>query len=53
MVLTCEGPYCWDRRTGQTRWKMEDGFLPTWWLRPDGRCARLGDQNVFETIDDM
>ena len=53
MILTCGGPFYWDRRTGETRWKMEDGCLPCWWLRPDGRHVRLGDQKVFETIDDM
>ena len=30
---------------------MEDGYSPSWLLRPDGRCVRLGDGEVFETLD--
>ena len=51
MILTSEEPYHWDRRTGETRWQMEDGYLPSWWWRPDGRHVRLGDEKIFETID--
>ena len=32
---------------------MEDGWLPAWWLQPDGRCVSPVTQEVFETIDDM
>ena len=42
MVLTSEGPCCWDRCTGETRWKMEDGYLPSWWLRPMAAVSVLG-----------
>ena len=45
--------YDWDRRTEETRWKMEDGYLPKLVVWPDGRYVRLGDQKVFETIDEM
>ena len=43
MILTDQGPHYWDRRTGETRWQMEDGYRPSWWLRPDGRYERLGE----------
>ena len=43
MVLTGEGLYYWNRRTGETRWKMEDGYLPSRWLRPDGCFVDLRD----------
>ena len=52
MILTDQGPHYWDRDPGETRWQMEDGYSPFWWLRPDGRYVRLGDGKVFETIDD-
>ena len=51
MVLSGERLYFWNRCTGETRWTMEDGYLPSWSLRPDGRYVRLGDGEVFETLD--
>ena len=51
MILTDQGPYFLNRRTGETRWQMEDGYRASWWLRPDGRCVRLGDGDIFETLD--
>ena len=35
----------------ETHWQMEDGYRPSWCLRPDGRCMRLGDGEIFETLD--
>ena len=32
---------------------MEDGYKPRWWLRPNGRCVRLADEKIFETLDGM
>ena len=32
---------------------MEDGYSLSWWLRPDGRNVRLGDGQIFETIDGL
>ena len=46
-------PYFWDRRTGETCWEMEKGYLASWWLRPDGFYVRVADGTVFETIDDL
>ena len=51
MVLTDQEPYCWDRVTGETRWRMEAGYTPSWCLRPDGCYIRLGDGEIFETLD--
>ena len=51
--LEPSGTSSWDRRTGQTRWQMEDGYGPSWWLRPDGRYVRPGDGEIFETLDGM
>ena len=51
MVLTDQEPYFWDRVTGETRWRMEAGYGPSWCLRPDGRYMRLGDGEIFETLD--
>ena len=51
MVLSGERLYFWNRRTGESRWMMEDGYSPSWCLRPDGRYVRLGDGEVFETLD--
>ena len=53
MVNSGEQLYYWDRHTGETRWKMKDGWSPHWWLRPDGRHVYLATQRVHETIDDM
>ena len=53
MNPTDQGPYYWDRDTGETRWQMEDGYRASWWLRPDGRYVRLGDGEIFETLDSM
>ena len=52
LLFTVEAPYNGDR-TGETRWVMEDGYLPFWWLRPGGRCERLREGEVFEMIDDL
>ena len=43
MILTDQGLYCWNRDTVESRWKLEDGFLPGWWLRPDGHYVDLRD----------
>ena len=32
---------------------MEDGYRPSWWLRPDGSYVRLGVGEIFETLDGM
>ena len=53
MILTDQGAYYWDRDTEETRWRMDDGYGPSWWLRPDGRNARLGDGEIFERLDEM
>ena len=45
LVNAGEGPYYWNRRTGETCWEMEEGYSP------DGRYVRLGDLKVFETLD--
>ena len=37
-----QGPYSWNRDTEETRWQMDDGFLPRWW-RSDGYLVDLGD----------
>ena len=29
------------------------GYLPFWWLRPDGRYERVRDGKVFDNIDDV
>ena len=50
MVLSGERLYFWNRCTGESRWTMEDGYSPSWLLRPDGRYVRLGDGEVFETL---
>ena len=33
--------------------ELEEGYLASWWLRPDGFYVRLADGTVFETIDDL
>ena len=43
MLLTDQGPFYWNRDTGESRWKLGDGFLPGWWLRPDGHNVDLRD----------
>ena len=53
MVLSGERLYFWNRCTGESRWMMEDGYSPSWLLRPDGRYVRLGDGEVFETLDGL
>ena len=53
MTLTDRGPYFWDRSTGETRWTMEDGYSPSWLLRPDGRYVRLGNGKIYETLDGL
>ena len=40
MIVTA---FFWNKDTWETRWKMEDGFKPRWWLRPDGHHVDLGD----------
>ena len=53
MIITDQEPYYWDRRTGETRWTMEDGYSPSWLLRPDGRYVRLGNGEIYETLDGL
>ena len=53
MILTDQGPWNWDRDTGETRWTMEDGYSPSWLLRPDGRYVRLGNGEIYETFDGL
>ena len=53
MVLSGERPYFWNRTTGETCWEMEEGFLASWWLRPDGFYVSVADGTVYETIDDL
>ena len=36
MILTDQRPCYWNRDTEETRWQLEGGHLPRWWLRPDG-----------------
>ena len=53
MVLS-GGRLCfWNRFTGETCLELEEGYLASWWLRPDGFYVRLADGSVFETIDDL
>ena len=53
MVLSGERPYFWNRYTGETCWEMEEGYLASWWLRPDGFYVRVADGTVYEMIDDL
>ena len=53
MVLSGERLYFWNRRTGESRWMMEDGYSPSWLLRPDGRYVRLGNGEIYETLDGL
>ena len=53
MIITDQGPYFWDRSTGETRWHMEDGYSPSWLLRLDGRYVRLGNGEIYETLNGL
>ena len=53
MVISGKRLYFWNRFTGETCLEMEEGFLASWWLRPDGFYVRLEDGTVYETIDDL
>ena len=53
MVLSGTRLYFWNRFTGVTCSELEEGFLASWLLRPDGFYVRLADGTVFETIADL
>ena len=53
MVVSGERLYFWNRFTGETCLELREGYLASWWLRPDGFYVRLEDGMVFETIDDL
>ena len=42
LMINEHGLYYWNMDTGETRWQMEEGFDPRWWLR-DGQYVDLGD----------
>ena len=53
MVVSGERLHFLNRFTGEMRFELEEGYLASWWLRPDGFFVRLEDGTVFETIDDQ
>ena len=53
MVVSGERLHFLNRFTGEMRWELEEGYLASWLLRPDGFFVRLEDGTVFETIDDQ
>ena len=42
MILTDQERCYWDRVTGETLWRMEDGYKPRW-LQPHSHYVHLGD----------